>query len=371
MVKRKIRFQRSAYWTLGFLLIAGAVADGGPRQKPAEGTGISPTSAAPGELTRLADGVYVRIVGPDSDEVSNSGVILLESGVLIFDTHFTPEAGESLLEKVKGVTPHPVRYIVNSHFHSDHTHGNQAFAAARQILGSTNTRRSMLQKDLAALNQARTIAQKQVEQLANQIRAETDVRRQDALRAEMKQRLAFMQRMSVLRILAPGVTLDDNLAIVDSGREINLVCMGTGHTDGDIMLYLPQEKIAFLGDLFFHDAIPNVEDAIMLDWMKTLREAIKLDASVFVPGHGPVGTRADVEAFLRYFEDINGMVEAAAARGDTLEQVVSDLQVPAKYGSYAFQNLFPANLQKMYAEIKAAKSTPASPEAAKKQGFLP
>ncbi len=339
----------------------------GARQKPA----VSPSLAtpAPGDLHKLADGVYARIVSPDGDAVGNSGIVVLDSGVLVFDTHFTPEAGDSLLEKIKMVTPRPVRYVVNSHFHSDHTHGNQSIAGARAIIASTNARRDMLQKDVATLNQMQVFAQGQVEQLSKEIRQEQDVRAQEALRTQLNQRLAFMRRMSALKFVVPMMTIDDTLSLMDGGTEVDLMTIGPGHTDGDIILYLPQEEIAFLGDLFFNDALPNVDDARILDWMKTLRELLKLDAKVFVPGHGQVGGKTEVEKFLGYFEDLKALVEPAVTRGDTLEQVVRDLRLPSQYANCSFQNFFPSNLQKMYTELKDGLPAPAPQAGVKKQGW--
>lgn len=366
MVKRKIDPRRQAACLLLALSI-GLLAPASGRQRPAAGG----AAATQSELSKLADGVFAQIVSPDSDFVSNSGIIVLDSGVLLFDTHFTPEAGEILLERIKAVTPRPVRYIVNSHFHPDHTHGNQAFPAARQIIGSTNTRRDMLQKDLPDMNQTQTIAQRRVEELSKELAQEPEPKKQELLRAQLNSLQAFMRRMSALKVLAPVMTLDDSLSILDAGREIDLLYLGVAHTDGDVALYLPQEKIVFLGDIFFNAAIPNVADASVLDWMKTLSAALKVDAKTFIPGHGPVGTRRDVEEFLAYFEDLKALVEPAVTRGDTLEQVVRDLRIPSKYASYSFQNFFPSNLLKMYAELKAAQ--PASPpqEGVKKQGLHP
>jgi cyclase len=159
------------------------------------------------------------------------------------------------------------------------------------------------------------------------------------------------------------------LSILDSGREVDLLYLGPGHTDGDVVLYLPEEKVAFLGDLFFGEALPNVEDAHMLDWIKTLREAAKLDAKSFIPGHGQVGGKSDVEDFIAYLEDLKAMVAPGVARGDTLEQVIHDLRLPAKYASYSFQNFFPANVQKMYTELKAIQPASQQQEGVKKQGF--
>jgi cyclase len=335
-------------------------------QRPSASLPAAPVSQA--NLSKLAEGVFAQIVSADSDAVSNSCVVVLDSGVLIFDTHFTPEAGEALLEKIKTVTARPVRYLVNSHFHPDHTHGNQAFTMVRQIIGSSNTRRDMLQKDLPSLNRMQLIAQSQVEQLSKDLGQEPDAKKQEALRGQLSSRQAFMRRTAALKILAPWMTFDDSLSIIDGGREVQLLYLGVAHTDGDVVLYLPQEKVAFLGDIFFNDAIPSVEDANMLEWTKTLGEALKLDAKTYVPGHGQVGARSDVERFLNYLEDLRALVEPAVARGETLEQIIRDLHVPPRYASYSFQNFFPANLQKMYAALKALQS---SQEAVKKQGPLP
>ncbi|HYK87416.1 MAG TPA: MBL fold metallo-hydrolase, partial [Acidobacteriota bacterium] len=84
-------------------------------------------SAQEGDLTKLAEGVYAQIVSPDGNAVGNSGVIVLEHSVLVFDTHFTPEGAQVLLSKIRAITPKAIRYVVNSHFHPDHTHGNQVF----------------------------------------------------------------------------------------------------------------------------------------------------------------------------------------------------------------------------------------------------
>jgi cyclase len=180
-----------------------------------------------------------------------------------------------------------------------------------------------------------------------------------------------MRRLAAMKILAPSVTLDDSLTVVDGAREVQLLFPGVAHTDGDVVLYLPKEKIAFLGDVFFHEALPNVEDATIFEWMKTLRAVLSLDARTYLPGHGAPGTRGDVEAFLAYFEDLKALVDAAIKRGDTLEQLVRDARIPARYESFSFQNFFAANLQKMYAELKALPPVSKLQERAEGKGFGP
>jgi glyoxylase-like metal-dependent hydrolase (beta-lactamase superfamily II) len=320
------------------------------------------------DLMRLANGVYVHLVTPDSDAVGNAGVVLLEDAVLVFDTHFTPGAGRALRQKIRRLTHLPVRFIVVSHFHPDHTHGNQSFLEAWQILGSTNTRRDMLERDLPSLNRSRELAQSDIDLKQKRIDKLNNAMLRAELTSEIIGRRRFLENLAALKIIPPAMTLDDSLTLVDRSRELQLMFLGNGHTEGDIVLLLPRERIAFLGDLFFNRGLPNTQDANIHEWMKTLAEVLELPADTFVPGHGPIATRYEVERFLDYFETLRAMLEPAVMRGDTLEQVLQDVRVPGRYGYYDFQNFFPLNVQKMYAELKALKlAADASEEGAEKK----
>lgn len=295
--------------------------------------------------------MYVRIVSPDGEEVSNSGIVVLDHSVLVFDTHFTPEAGQSLLAAIRSITSKPVRFVVNSHAHADHTHGNQVFAGA-QLIASSAAHRDVLQKDLPSLNRTMRVTQSQLERLRKEIAKETNPAQVQSLREQIKAREAYVQSMSRLKITAPVVTLDDSLKIQDGKLEARILYLGKGHTDGDVVAFLPAAKIAFVGDLFFNEAIPNVQDASVLAWMKTLEEVLKLEADKFVPGHGAVGDKKDVQKFLGYFQDLEELVRDAVDQGDSIEEVTKNIALPAQYSRYRFQNFFPANVQKMYSELK-------------------
>jgi hypothetical protein len=98
-----------------------------------------------------------------------------------------------------------------------------------------------------------------------------------------------------------------------------------------------------------------------VDWMKTLEAVLKLEADKFVPGHGAVGDRKDVQKFLVYFQDLQSWVKEAVDRGDSMEEATKNIELPAKYAAYRFQNFFPSNVQKMYAELKALQVPAATP----------
>jgi cyclase len=302
-------------------------------------------------LVQLSEDVYARIASPNGNAVGNSGFILLENSVLVFDTHFTPEAGYDLLNEIRSVTYKPVLYVVNSHFHPDHTHGNQAFAGAH-LISNYGTRQDILQKDLPSLNRTIQVTTDQLESMQKRVENEKNQDRRDSLHRQMKTLEDYLATLSKLKISAPFVVLEDFFIIRDGSKEIRIQFLGPGHTDHDIILLLPSEKIAFLGDLFFNQAIPNVQDAKVLQWTETLGKIRELDAERFIPGHGPPGNHQDVMKFLTYFEDLRALVEPFVVRGDSVELAMQEIQLPAKYSRYRFQNLFPANIQKMYAELK-------------------
>ena len=302
-------------------------------------------AAEPPEIAMIAEGVYARVVSPDGNAVANSGFVVLAHSVVVFDTHFTPEAGEELRGAIRAVTDRPVRYVVNSHGHTDHTHGNQAFPGAH-LVGSDRARRDVVEVDLPAWERSLSSAECQVRALRTARPGSA------AERARLRQRPQYLDTLSRLRILPPQVTFERALAIRERGREVRLLHLGGGHTEGDVVLHLPGEKIVFAGDLFFNRAIPNVEDARVLEWGATVDALLALDAATFVPGHGAVGSREDVGAFGRYLRDLEALVRPAVERGDSLQQAVGTIQVPAAYAAWRFQNFFPANVQKMYIELK-------------------
>ena len=305
-------------------------------------------------LIKLTDAIYARIASPNGHAVGNSGFILMKDTVLVFDTHFTPEAGWDLLKDIRSVTKNPVRYVVNSHYHPDHTHGNQVFAGA-QIIGNLGTRHDILQQDLPSLNRSIQVTTTQLERMNQEVSKAKDADRLDTLKGQIKTLDDYLATLSDLKISAPFVVLDQYMSIRDDSMEVRIQFLGPGHTDNDTILFIPAKKIIFCGDLFFNISIPNVQDAKILQWMETLEKMLELDADRFIPGHGPAGDRQDVLRFLAYLQDLRTLVEPFVIHGDSIEQAIQQIQLPEKYSRFRFKNLFSANIEKMYAELKTLR----------------
>jgi len=302
-------------------------------------------------LIRVAENVYARIVSPNGNAVGNSGFILLERSVLVFDTHFTPEEGQQLLDEINTITPLPVRYVVNSHYHPDHTHGNQIFTDAH-IIANRGTRQDILDNDRPSLERTIRVTTSQLERMREDAAKLKDPERIDSIQEQIGTRDAYLKELQELHIKAPFVVFNEYLTISEGGREAKIFFAGPGHTGSDTILFLPSVKIVFCGGLFFNTAIPNVQDAAILKWMDTLESIQTLDADLYIPGHGPPGKRQDVQKFLDYFLDLHTLVEAFVISGRSLEQAMLEIQLPEKYDSYRFKNLFPSNIQRMYEELK-------------------
>ena len=322
------------------------------------------------KLTKIADNVYAQIVNPDGDAVSNSGIVILEHSVLVFrhPLHAGSRPGFACCN--------PLHYAKAGFLRSEQPCACGPYArkpgiSNAQLIASSATRRDVLERDLPSLNRTIGITQSQMEELRRDMSKEADAAQIKRLSEQIKSREDYVQAMSRLKIVAPFVTLDDNLKIQDGKQEARILYLGKGHTDGDVVLFLPAQKIVFAGDLFFNDAIPNVQDASVLAWMKTLEEVLKLDADKFVPGHGGVGSRKDVEKFLAYFQELQSLVKEAIERGDSMEQATNEIVMPAKFSSYRFQNFFPSNIQKMFAELKALQASGAPAEGASKTDTKP
>ncbi len=310
--------------------------------------------AAAGEndkIFKIAENVYARIASPNGNAGGNAGFVIMDHSVVVFDTHFTPEEGKQLLDEIRTVTTLPVRYVINSHYHPDHTHGNKIFADSH-VIGSQKTRHGVLQDDLPSLNRSIRIATEQLERMREERKGLRNSEKIESIDENIETRAAYLEELQKLQIVPPFVVLDEYLAIRDGNVEIQILCMGPGHSGGDTVLYIPSVKTVFCGSLFFNLVIPNVRDAKITQWIDVLERILEFDADIYIPGHGPPGSKRDVRECLNYFQDLRAVVGTFVSSGQSLEQAMQETQLPVKYQNYRFKYLFPSNVQRMYEELK-------------------
>jgi cyclase len=239
-------------------------------------------------FTEARDGVWHAVGGDGVAAGSNGAVVVNERDVLVVDSHMTPTAARALLADLAAITDKPVRYLVNTHFHFDHTHGNQAFGPDVEILAHEFTRYKVVTGDTKRGRGYDTFvgsAPQTVEKLRARLEALSGEER-----AATEQRIAAMLRLyeesEAVEPRAPTLALREAVTLYRGGREIRLLHVGRGHTGGDVIVYLPAEKALISGDLVTA-GLPYMGDAFVPEWVAALDEVAALDVEVILPGHGP------------------------------------------------------------------------------------
>ena len=275
--------------TLLFLILAGAALVGG---RPGAAQRPRPAGAEfKGEAFRfnkVHDGIY-HAVGTGSIAVGcNASIIVNDEDVLIVDSHASPAAAWALAEQVKTITDKPIRYVVNTHFHWDHAHGNQIYGPGVEIIGHEFTRRMLAAGESVrgrSYDMFMGAIPAQIAQLTRQIDAAPDAAQKEKLREQLFVQQQYQQATASVKPQPPTVTLTDSLALYRGGREIRLLFLGRAHTGGDVVVFLPKERVVATGDLL--GAGPSyLGDAYVTEWGATLDRLRALDFDWVLPGHG-------------------------------------------------------------------------------------
>jgi glyoxylase-like metal-dependent hydrolase (beta-lactamase superfamily II) len=227
----------------------------------------------------VAEGVYA-VITPAKDFPSaenkgwnsNATFVVTDEGVLVFDTGSSETIGQALRNTIAGVTDTPVRWVINSHAHGDHWLGNGAFA------------------------------EDGVEIISSQVV-------QTRIRTEGPEWVARFKQMTNgatgdSTVVAPNRGLREPLVREFGGVRVEVLFSGNSHSPGDVVFWLPKERVLLTGDVMYTGRPPATFDADVQQWTRFLDELEALDPAVVVPGHGPVGRKTDVALLRNYFETL-------------------------------------------------------------------
>jgi cyclase len=308
------------------LLLIAALVDHGGDSVAAQGPRPAGTtfSGKAFRFNKVKEGIYHAIGTGALTVVGNSTVLVNERDVIIVDDHVSPAAAWVLLEEIKAITDKPVTTVVNTHFHFDHAHGNQIFAPAVQIIGHEFTRRALLDDPVSkplyqSFYNAKAL-EGQIENLRKRIASEQNAAARDKLQTQLTSVENNYASQKELRPTPPNVTLTTQMTLFRGNREIQIRYLGRGHTAGDVVVYLPQEKAVITGDLLTAST-SNMSDSYPLEWAATLEELKKLDFDTVIPGHGEAFTdKAKIDYFAAYLRDVWSTVSALKKQGVPAEE---------------------------------------------------
>src|SRR6266705_1725596 len=317
-------------------------------------TKSAPTAEEDFQLIKVADGVYAAIAKQGGLASGNAGFVIGDEGVLIFDTFFTPAALEELIGEIQTLTKLPIKFAVNSHYHLDHTGGNQVLIARgvpiiahNNLIKWQTTRNKRFLPAPEELQKRRADAAKQL--------SETPEDQKDK-RAPLERQIRRLDAMMTIKLVNPTVTFGSGTVHLYLGKREVILWTLPGHTGGDVLAYVPYANVVFTGELGWSKTLPNLVDATVSDWIPTLdRITSQYPTAKFIPGHGNVAEAAEIKDFRDYLDDLRTRVKQGIADGLTVDQAKQQLKLPEKYKPFAFQNLATPNVEDRYKELTGAK----------------
>ena len=308
---------------LSALLIVFTVA-GLQSQRPRAGTSHQGKAY---RFNKVADGVYHAVGTGTLAVVGNSSIIVNDDDVIVVDDHVSPAAAWVLLEELKDITSKPVRTVINTHFHFDHAHGNQIFDKDVAIIGHEFTREMLaggksIQMPLYKNYLAGITGQ--IADLKKRIAAESDAGKKSDLERQLRVAENNSASQAELKPTPPNVTLETRMTLhrrfAGSDREVQIRFLGRAHTAGDVVVYLPKERIVCTGDMLT-TGLSNMSDAFVNEWPSTLDELKKLDFATVLPGHGEAfADRSKIDYFQAYLRDVWTEVSRLKQQGISPEE---------------------------------------------------
>ncbi len=278
-------------------------------------------------FTQLSENAYAYTAEGDP----NSGVIVGDDGVMIIDTTATPAMARDLIARIRTVTDKPIKYVVLSHYHAVRVLGASAYFAegAQQIIASRGTYEMILERG----------------------------------EADMKSEIERFPRLFAGVETVPGLTwptlvFDREITLFMGKLEVRIAHLGAGHTKGDTVVWLPQQKVLFSGDLVEYDAACYCGDVQLEQWPATLDALAALQPEKLVPGRGPaLTTRADVAKGLAYTKDfvttlLQAGREAVAAKMDLKAAMAHTRKaMDPKFGQvFIYEHCLPFDVSRAYDE---------------------
>jgi glyoxylase-like metal-dependent hydrolase (beta-lactamase superfamily II) len=270
-------------------------------------------AANSGSLRQIIPNHYVYST-TNAGRVFSSGIIVTSDGALVVDALDSEAIARAERESISSIIRQPVRYLVSSSFHDPFSKGNIAYADVFKI-GHENYRAGLLDQ----------------------------MKRGGASAEEQLARL-------------PNETFRDRVTFNFGGKEIQVLYFGRAHTLGDSVIFVPQDRIAYLSEVFFAEEFPNMAQGYGVSWLRVLDAVETLEADIFVPGHGPIpedprGTRAGLHRMRQILIDARDAIQNEIARGATEDQAVAavKLQQYEKLPTYAAQR--EVTVRRMYKEL--------------------
>lgn len=269
-------------------------------------------------VQKVSDNIYVLT---DKDMEMNSTLIIGKKDCILVDTRQNISLAKESQSAVKSITHKPIKYLINTHYHGDHTFGNQLFVEVQDIIGHKNTRATLL---------------------------ETGEQHKDFFRD-----FFGVSGTDEVVITPPTRTFENELSIQFDNMTIKIFHTDNAHTDTDCFIYIPEQKLLITGDLFNNRTIGFTGDpqCSLRGWIKAIQEMEALDIKTVIPGHGSFGKKEDLIVYRQYFEKLQTVAKQEFEKGKTLEEMKVSVKLPEYKGWAHYEDWLCVNIETAYNEI--------------------
>jgi cyclase len=294
-------------------------------------------AAAPGsdsnlfDIQQVANGIYFAQARPQAMLNCNAAIFVRSKDVVVVDTHSKPSAAASLIGQMKReVTPKPVRYVINTHFHWDHTQGSAAYRRTGEkvdFIASAATRDLMAKLSVDRMKASVGEVPKQIDGLRKRAAHSTSAAEKAFCADQVRQLEAYQAELKDYTPELPTITFDKSYVLQDPSYDLHIDFRGHAHTAGDVVVFCPQERAIATGDVI-HGFLPFIADGFPGIWPGTIDAIGQADFRNIMPGHAALQTDRTVMTNLRnYIEELTGKVEQGKKAGWTVAEMQQRITV--------------------------------------------
>jgi glyoxylase-like metal-dependent hydrolase (beta-lactamase superfamily II) len=306
------------------------------------------------DLVELADGVFACVHKPGGKAICNVGIVDNGAETIIFDTFLSPEVAEEIPVIVEKMGMSPIKYVINSHSHNDHIRGNQVFGDDVHIISSTETRDLIEEWEPKDIEEERKIAPSRFaffDSLYQNFKGDTSSREYINILMWRPYYEVLANSHKEVKTRLPDLLLDGNMTLKGPKRTVQLLNLGAGHTESDMVMYLPEDKVIFTADLIFNECHPYLPHGIIAEWKHYLLKLDSMDVGTVVPGHGSLGGKEIIGQMHNYITSLEALAEEM--HENNLEAAAVDtISIPENYRHWMFDRFFRFNMKFLYAEAK-------------------
>ncbi len=284
------------------------------------------------DFDKAAPGVYFAHARPQAMINCNAAIFVRSKDVVVVDAHSKPSAAAAIIQQIRRqITEKPVRYVINTHFHWDHTQGDNGYKKSGgkvDFIATSMTKDLMEKYCVARMKESADSVPPKIEAMRRRAESAKSAAEKTFCEDEIRQMQAYLADLKQnYELVLPTITFDKSYLLSDPAFDLHLEFHGRSHTAGDTFVYCPQQRAIATGDAS-HGWLPNIGDGYPRLWPGTIDEVAKTDFKYILGGHGPMQSDRTVMTSQRnYIEELTEKVEAGKKAGQGLAELQKRLTV--------------------------------------------